>query len=270
MRHGSRTLASSVLIVAALSAATFADTTLVYNASFGGDSFQPSVDKLEIGALKAGDTEIAGTNPAATPDKGEVVLSITRPAGLASGVVVSSGLFATGLNFDQGSVVGLQATFIRPAGPKSGGWAAAALNARTGDESDLGGETRVNVTVNVRADGTARLNVPFGATSQTFVAVPAPVYDAIFRPNDPEPFTLQLLVDRVTGNGRASMKVGDFPVLSRSFQLAEFQANSGPAITVLGPTIANANATGQTVSVHVRDFRIYAGKHRCPASQPLC
>jgi hypothetical protein len=269
MGHGAKTLVNSILIVAALSAATFADTTLVYDASFGGDTFQPSVDKAEFGPLKPGDTEVAGSNPTATPDNGQVVLSVTRPADLASGVV-SSGLFVTGLNFDQGSLFGLQATFIRPLGPSSGGWAAGALNARTGDESDLDDEVRVNATLNVRAGGTARLNVPRGATSQTFVDVPAPMYDAIFRLNDPEPYTLQLLVDRVTGNGTASLKVGDFPALSRSFQLSQFQANSGPAITAVGPTIANGSASGQTVSVHVRNFRIYTGKHRCPPSQPLC
>lgn len=258
-----------LLIVAALSAATFADTALVYNVSFGDDSFAPSVDKLEIGTLKPGDAGITGANPGATHQKGEVVLSVTRPTGLVTGVA-SSGLFATGLNFDQGSLFGLQATFIAPVGPSSGGWAAGALNARTGGESDLASETRVNATLNVRAGGTARLNVPRGAVSQTFVDVPTPVYDAIFRANDPEPFTLQLLVDRRTGNGRASLKVGDFPVLSRSFQLSQFQSNGGPAISAVGPTIANANASGQTVSVRVRDFRIYVGKGRCPASQPLC
>jgi hypothetical protein len=257
-----------LLIVVALSAATFADTTLVYVASFGGASFEAPIDKLKIGPLKPGDAEVAGANPTATADNGEVVLSVTRPAELASGIV-SSGVFATPVNFDQGSLFGLQATFVRPIGPSSGGWAAA-LNARTGDESDLLGETRVNASFSARAGGTARLNVPFGATSQTFVDVPAPIYDAIFRANDPEPFTLQLLVDRVTGNGSASLKVGDFPVLSRSFQLSQFQTNSGPAITAVGPTIANANASGQTVSVRVRDFRIYLGKHRCPPSQPLC
>ena len=40
-------------------------------------------------------------------------------------------------------------------------------------------------------------------------------------------------------------------------QLSQFQANSGPAITAVGPTIANGN------------FRICVGKHRCPPSQPL-
>jgi hypothetical protein len=262
--------AVALLVIVALSAATFADTSLVYLATFGGDSSQPAVDKLAIGPLKAGDTEIADTNPTVTPENGDMVLSVTRPAGLPTGTVASSGIFATPVNFDQGSVFGLQATFIRPVGPSSGGWAAGAVNARTGDESDLNGETRVNATLNVRAGGTARLNVPIGATSQTFVDVPAPVYDAIFRSVDPEPFTLQLLVDRVSGNGTASLKVGDFPVLSRSFQLSEFQANSGPTVTAVGPTIANANSPGQTVSVHLRDFRIYVGKHRCPPSQPLC
>jgi hypothetical protein len=254
---GPTKLIGSMLLVVALSAATFADTELAYVASFGGNTLEPTLDKLDFGSLKRGDAEIDGSNPTAMLGNGEVILSVTRPADLATGVV-ASGLFVTDLEFDQGSLFGLQATFIRPAGPISGGWGAA-INARTGDESDLFGETRVNATLNVRPGGSARLNVPFGATSQTFVDLPAPVYEAIFRPDNPEPFTLQLLVDRVTGNGKASLKVGAFPVLSRSFQLSQFQANSGDPITAVGPAIANANAPGQTVSVHLRDFRIYVG-----------
>ena len=259
---------SSLLFVVALSAATFADTSLVYVASFGSNTLAPSLDKLRFGSLKRGDAEIYGSNPTATLVDGEVVLSVTRPADLSGGVV-ASGVFNTNVRFDQGSLFGLQATFIRPAGPITGGWAAA-LSARTGDESDLFEETRVNASLSARPGGTARLNVPFGATSPTSVDLPAPVYEAIFRPDNPEPFTLQLLVDRVTGNGNASLRVGDFPVLSRSFQLSQFQANSGDPITAVGPAIANANAPGQTVSVRLRDFRIYVGKHRCPPTQPLC
>ena len=94
--------------------------------------------------------------------------------------------------------------------------------------------------LNVRAGGTARLNVPRGATSQTFVDVPAPMYDAIFRLNDPEPYMLQLLVDRVTGNGSASLKVGDFPVLSRSFQLSQFQATAAQPSLLSAPRLRTA------------------------------
>jgi len=253
-----------------LSAAAFEGTTLVYKASFGGGTLVPSLDKLDFGALKPGSTEVANTNPTASLDKGEVTLGVTRPTGLATGVVASSGVFVTDLEFDQGSLFGLQATFVGPRGPSSGGWAAGALSARTGDESDLNGETRVNATLNARVGGTARLNVPFGATSQTFVDVPAPMYAAIFRLTDPAPYTIRLLVDRISGTGRASLSVDGFAPLSRTFQLSDFQAESGPSITAVGATIANANAPGQTVTVRMRDFRIYTGKHRCPASQPLC
>lgn len=258
----------SLLFVTALSAATFADTSLIYIASFGNDTLEAAFDKLGFGALKRGDSEIDGSSPTATLDNGEVVLSVTRPADLV-GNVAASGVFNTNVRFDQGSLFGLQATFVRPIGPISGGWGPA-LNARTGAESDLFSATRVNATLNVRPGGNARLNVPFGATSPTFVDLPGPVYDAIFRSDNPEPFTLQLLVDRITGNGSASLKVADFPVLSKSFQLSQFKANSGDPITAVGPAVANANAPGQTVSVHVRDFRIYVGKHRCPPTQPLC
>jgi hypothetical protein len=257
-------------LVALLSAATVADTQLVYNASFGGGSLVPSVDKLGYGAMKPGDTEIANTDPRAIPERGEVTLSVTRPVGLAAGTVVSSGLFIPDRDFDQGSRFVLQATFVGPDGPSSGGWAAASLSSKTGDESDLNGDVRLNTTINVRAGGTARLNVPFGAASQTFVELPGPMYNAIFRKTDPEPFTLQLLVDRITGTGRTSLMVEGFATLSRTFQLSDFKAESGPAITAVGTAVGNANAPGQTISVRVRDFRIYTGKHRCPASQPLC
>lgn len=262
-----KTLARSMALVIALSAATFADTKLVYNASFGDYSLSPSLDTHEFGVLQPGDTGVTGANPTVTTGDGEVVLSVTRPADLASGVVVASGLYATPVTFGPGTILGLQGTFIGPLGPTTGGWAAAVLNARTGDERDLPGETRVNASLNVRPGETARLNVPFGATSQTSVDLPPPVYDAIFRHD--EPFTLQLLIDRVSGNGTASLKVGDFPVLSRTFQLSQFQANSGPDIKAVGPAVANANAPGQ-VSVRVRGFRIYEGQRRCPPSQPLC
>jgi hypothetical protein len=268
MRRPHRTLASSLLIVAALSAATFADTTLVYDASFVDGSTEPSVDQLGLGSMQAGDSQIPDSNPTATPGNGEIVLGVTRPASLASGVV-SSGMWVTPVNFDQGSVVGLQARFVRPSGPSSGGWAVG-VGARTGDQNDLGTDTRVTANLTSRAGGTARLQVPFGATSQTNIDVPPAMYDAIFRTDDPEAFTLGLLVDRKLGNATASLTVDGFPVLSRSFQLKDFQATQGPVITAVGAAIANGSASGQTVTVHLRDFRIYVGKQRCPQSQPRC
>ena len=42
------------------------------------------------------------------------------------------------------------------------------------------------------------------------------------------------------------------------FDLADFRADSGPAIAAVGPKLAvNSNAPGQTASVQVRDFRVY-------------
>ncbi len=172
-------------------------------------------------------------------------------------------MWVTPVNFDQGSLFALQAKYVRPDGPSSGGWAVA-VQARTGHQADLATETRVTANLTARAGGTARLQVPFGATSPTFVDVPPAMYYAIYRSDDPEAFTLGLLVDRVSGNATASLAVDGIPVLSRSFQLKDFQADDGPTITAVGAPIANGNASGETVTVHLRDFRIYVGKHRCP------
>lgn len=261
-----KTLTRSLVLVIALSAATFADTRLVYNSSFGDFSLSPSLDTHDFGTPLPGSTEVAGANPTVTTGDGEVVLSVTRPSDLASGVVVSSGLYITPVRYGPGTILGLQGTFVKPVGPTSGGWAAV-LNARTGNERDLPAEIRVNASLNVRPGETARLNVPFGATSQTSADLPPDMYDAIFRHD--EPFTLQLLIDRVSGNGTASLKVGDLPPLSKTFQLSQFLANSGPNIEAVGPAVANANAPGQ-VSVRVRSFRMYEGQRRCPPTQPLC
>jgi hypothetical protein len=74
--------------------------------------------------------------------------------------------------------------------------------------------------------------------------------------------TLSLTIDRIHGTGKAELKVGD-SVFSLPFVLADFVANGGPTITAVGPGIAvNANAPGQTASVHVREFRIYTNVGR--------
>lgn len=246
-----------------LAAEPAAHLQLGYLASFGNGSLEPSVDRSGIGPLKRGDTQIAHTNPAWTPQNGTIKLSITRPAALVGGGPVSTGLFATPVSFDVGSVVGLRATFIAPTGPHSigSGWGVT-VGARTGGSGDFFAETRVAATLNVRADG-ARLNVVGSSVPPNLPNVPQDIYDAIFDPIDPQPFTLELVVDRITGVGQASLKVGEF-VVSHSFQFAAFKADSGPLITALGPSIAIASGPGQSASVRVRDFEILLPRAEAP------
>ena len=92
-----------------------------------------------------------------------------------------------------------------------------------------------------------------------FVLAQQEVYDAVFDPIDPQPFTLELLIDRVSGASYAALKVGDWTTLHR-FLSAGFQANTGPNITAVGVSIALANGPGQTASVRVRDFQIFSVK----------
>jgi hypothetical protein len=127
------------------------------------------------------------------------------------------------------------------------------VGARTGDNDDLFTETRVGVSLQVR--GTSlRFNSPGGGPGTD---LPPEVYNEIFSSTDPQPFTLELLVDRINGAGKVSIKVGD-RVFSRAVTFPAFPATSGPSITAVGPSLGIASAPGQTASVHLREFRIYA------------
>jgi hypothetical protein len=231
---------------------------LAYQASFPNGSLDSSVDKLDVGPMQPGDTGIAGSNPTLAPLPGEFLISIHRPADLSADLIPAMGLWATPVDFGPGSVSRISATFIAPVGPLPGGGFAIGVNAKTGDQNDLTTDTRIAVTVNVRPDFVVRFGVPFGAAAPARVALPQAVKDAMFSTTDPQPFTIELTVNRATGKGLAKLMVVD-EVFSVPFDLADFRADSGPAITAVGPGIAvNANAPGQTASVHVRDFRIYA------------
>ena len=231
---------------------------LAYQASFPNGSLESSVDKLNVGPMQPGDTGIAGSNPTFEHRPGEIFVSITRPIGLAPELIPAAGLWATPVNFGPGSVSRISATYRAPVGPLPGGGFAIGINAKTGNKDDLTTDTRIAVTINVRPGFVVRLNVPFGATQPTAMPLPQAIKDAIFSTSDPQPFTLELTIDREQGQGTAKLLVAD-QVFSLSFTLADFRADGGPAITAVGPGIAvNQNAPGQTASVHVRDFRIYA------------
>lgn len=229
---------------------------LVYHATFGGGSLDSGVDLFGIGPLSPGDSQVPNTNPTWMADAGTMKLSITRDAAITVGPV-GAGLFATPVNFDQGSVFRLRATFVEPVGPHDPGniWAVT-VGARTGDQDDLGGEIRTAATFQVRGSG-ARLNVLGASAPAGLPNVPQVVYDAIFDPTNPRPFTLELLVDRTSGRGEACLTIENWKFV-HSFELAVFQAHSGPSITAVGISIAISNASGQTASVRARNLQIFS------------
>jgi len=230
---------------------------LAYQASFPNGSLESSVDHLNIGPMQAGDTLIPDTNPTIEKRPGEIFISISRPVDLSPDLYPAMGVWATPVDFGPGTVSRISATYRAPVGPLPGGGFAIGINAKTGNKDDLTTDTRIAVTINVRPGFVVRLSVPFGATQPTAMPLPQAAKDAMFSTTDPEPFTLELTMDRKLGKGKAQLTVGD-QVFSLDFTLSDFLKDGGPSITAVGPGLAvNPNAPGQTASVHVRDFRIY-------------
>ena len=230
---------------------------LAYQATFPNGSLQPSLDKLNVGAMVPGDPLIPDSDPTVSPAPGEVVVSIHRPLGLSPDDIPSESLWATPVNFGPGSVVRISSTYRAPVGPLPGGGFAIGLVARTGAKDDLATETRIAVTVNVRPGFLVRFGAAFGNVDPARIVLPDDVKNAIFSSTDPQPFTIDLTIDRIHGTATAKLMVID-QVFTVPFVLSDFLANSGPNISALGPGVAvNSNAPGQTASVHVRDFRVY-------------
>jgi hypothetical protein len=231
---------------------------LAYQATFPSGSLDASPDMLNVGPMQVGDTLVPDSNPTFEKGPGDIILGITRPVGLDPELIVAQSVWATGLNFGPGSVVRIRATFIAPAGPIPGGGFAIGLGAKTGGRDDLASDTRVFTTINVRPNFLVRLNVPFGSVETTNTVLPAEIKNMIFSATDPQPFTLELTIDRVHGTGQSKLTVGDKIVGPLSFHLSDFLRDSGPSITAAGPGIAvNSNGPGKTASVRVREFRIY-------------
>lgn len=233
---------------------------LAYLASFPNGSLEPALDKLGIGPMQPGDPLIPDSNPTVSALDGEVLLSIHRPLGLSPDEIPAESIFARPVAFGPGSVVRIRATFIAPVGPyaTTGGFAIG-LGARIGAKDDLPLEPRVFTTVNVRPNQLVRFQVPFGSAEPRNTILPQDVKDAIFSETDPQPFTIELIIDRKEGTGTAKLMVIDQVFALPPFPLSDFLADGGPTITAVGPGIAvNSNGAGQTASVHVRDFRIYA------------
>lgn len=228
---------------------------LVYHATFGNGSLDSGVDPLGLGKLALGDSQIPGSAPAWTAMNGAYIIEITRPNGPVNGIV-STGIFAVPVDFDSNAVVGAEATFVAPSGPHTNNarWATT-VSARTGGVADLGPELRNAAALQVNGN-TARLNVVGASPSVNLPSMPQEMYDAIFDPVNPQPFTLKLLINRQSGVGKASLTVMNMSV-STQFQSGPFPAGSGPTITALGVSVANATAAGERVTVSVRDFKIF-------------
>jgi hypothetical protein len=230
---------------------------LAYLASFPNGSLKPAVDKLSAGPMVPGDPLIPGSNPTVSAVPGGVAVSIHRPLGLSPDDIPSESIFAP-VEFGPGSVVRIRATFIAPVGPyaTTGGFAIG-LGARTGGKDDLATETRVFATVNVRPNQQVRFQVPFGSVETRNTVLPQAVKDAIFSTTDPQPFTIEMTINRKLGRATVKLMVID-QVFPLEFTLADFLADGGPTITAVGPGIAvNSNGPGQTASVKIREFRIY-------------
>lgn len=240
-----------------------AELRLAYLATFPRGSLEPSVDKLNLGAMVPGDPLIPDSNPTVSPLNGEVLLSIHRPLGLSPDDIPSESIFAEPTSFGPASVVRIKSTFIAPVGPyaTTGGFAIG-LGARTGGKDDLASETRVFATVNARPNQVVRFQIPFGAVEEKNTVLPQAVKDAIYSTTNPQPFTIELTIDRSTSPAKGTAKLTVIgQVFTLDFTLSDFLADGGPTITAMGPGIAiNANGPGQTASVHVREFRIYTNR----------
>ena len=267
------TVALAICLAAPASAARIDDLQLVYQATFANGSLESGIDPLKIGALKFGDTGQADINPTWTAVQGDYLVSVSRPTNSTAPAFPTyiAGIYATPVNFDVGSIVRLRGTFVAPVGPHNSTdvWAVS-VGVRTGGVGPLTDSPGAFVTFQVRGDG-ARLNTPGSSVSANLPNVPQEVYDAIFNPTDPQPFTIEMSVDRVNGRGEATLKVGDV-VVSRPYEFAIFTADSGPAITNVGLNIAAGNTLGQLVSVRMRDFQIFTSKRHSDStsSDPLC
>jgi len=238
-----------------LIAGPFGSLQLAYHATFGNGSLKSGLDTLGVGDLILSDSAVPDTNPAWIPGNGEMLLAVTRPNVPVTGPV-AAGVFALPVDFGPGSVVGMKASFIEPKGPHGAGerWAAT-VGGRTGGVNDLFSESRTVASLQVNG-ATARLNVVGASPPVNLPNMPQEMYDAIFDPVNPKPFTMEILLDRQTGVGRATLQVEAMKI-STTFNSGPFPADSGPSITAIGPTIANANANGQRVSVRLRDFQVF-------------
>lgn len=243
---------------------------LAYHAIFPGGSLNCFMDRIHSTPQPPlqGDGQVAGQASSYTAGTQGILLRLTTPdpippiPGDPGNTQTSSvGLFSTGLSFGPGSFFSARATFVRPNGPFGGKSWAVALNARTGGKDDLGTETRLNMTVRFKG-GAATLNAFEAGDPRGSVPIPTSTYNAIV--NSSQPFTLELMVSRITGKGAAVLTTAGADPLYLKFALSTFGSASGPTISAVGPALANCCAAGKTASVELTDFQILAHPSTLP------
>jgi len=204
-----------------------------------------------------------------TEGHGTLALMLTAPMAIAEDANPSMGIFSTGLDFGQGKVFLVRATFQRPravAGPFNG-WAVGVV-ARTGGKDDRFAEKRLGVTLTFK-NGSAEVRFREGdktASSIKFGPDHEDVYNKIM--NDAQPFTLELWVDRKAGRSAARLitRGGFSPRID--VDPSVFKADDGPPITAVGATLANCCNEGKQVSVEVKDFQIWEAGRQLPQNRP--
>lgn len=244
---------------------------LAYHVIFQGASLDCFLDRIHATpqALEKGDGQVAGQSSSFTAGTQGIVLNLTTPdpipliPGVSDGNTQTSsvGLFSTRVNFGPQTFFSARATFGGPKGPFDRKAWAVALNARTGGKNDLSAETRLNMTLRFRS-GTATLNAFEAATPRGSKAVPPATYSKIV--TESQPFTLELIVSRITGKGAAILTTAGADPLTLTFSLGSFGSASGPVITAVGPSVANCCNPGTTTSVEVTDFQILAHPSTLP------
>lgn len=236
---------------------------LAYHAIFPGGSFNCFMDRIHSTpqALERGDGQVADQTSSFTAGTQGIVLHLTTPNPIplipgdadANTQTSSVGLFSTGLSFGPGTFFSARATFMAPKGPFGGKAWAVALNARTGGKQDLGTETRLNTTLRFKGDA-ATLNAFEAGVARGSTPVPMGTYNSIV--GSSRPFTLELMVSRITGKGAAILTTPGAAPLYLTFGLSTFGSTSGPAISAVGPALANCCAAGKNASVQVTAFQI--------------
>lgn len=257
-------LATALTMIAATAPAygtTFADLTLVYDANFSGGSLGSPVDPLGLGRLHEDSIQFPGSNPTWGVNDGFVQLGVTQPN--PSPGLVDAELIARPVDFTAGSLFGMRATFVAPAGPHVPGqtWATV-LSFRAGGELIQPSDARGASTIRVNGT-TAFFAAPGSDAGGPLQALPPEVYAAIFDPVNPQQYTLQLLVDRSGGPSNATLQVGNW-TYSYDIHFPDFTSIDGPAITVIGPTLAINNAPGQSASARLLDFQIFLPPNAVP------
>jgi hypothetical protein len=87
------------------------------------------------------------------------------------------------------------------------------------------------------------------------------IYNRLFKQNLAVEFTLEFVVDRTTGKGKATLKVAGATVATGESDLADFKATSGPVIATVGAGVVIARGQGKSASVQIREFKIYSGSN---------